>query len=48
MVYQGMPLIKVSDETKKKLDSLKIHHRETYDDVVKRLIQFYEKQTKKT
>jgi hypothetical protein len=37
-----MPLIKVSEETKRKLDELKIHYRETYDDVVRRLIEFYE------
>jgi len=47
MVYHDMPLIKVSDETKKKLDSLKIHFRETYDDVVQRLIRYYEETTKK-
>ncbi|MEM2560586.1 MAG: hypothetical protein QXH97_01950 [Candidatus Bathyarchaeia archaeon] len=38
-----MPLIKVSEETKKKLDKLKIHFRETYEDVIKRLIESYEK-----
>lgn len=32
------PKIVVRTETKKQLDKLKIHHRETYDDVIKRLI----------
>jgi len=41
-----MPLVKVSEETKKRLDSLKIHHRETYDDVIRRLIEFFEKSAK--
>jgi len=31
--------IAVSDETKKKLDALKIHPREPYEDVIKRLIE---------
>jgi predicted DNA-binding protein len=31
--------VKMSIETKKRLDSLKIHPRETYDDVIKRLIE---------
>jgi len=41
-----MSTIKISEETKKKLDSLKIHFRETYEDVIKRLIQVYEKTIK--
>lgn len=32
------PKIVVSGKTKKELDSLKIHHRETYEDVIIRLI----------
>ena len=35
--------IKVSRETKEELDKLKIHQRETYDDVVRRLIEAYKK-----
>lgn len=31
--------LKISGETKKKLDELKIHPRETYDDVIARLIK---------
>ena len=31
--------IKLKEKTKNKLDELKIHHRETYDDVVVRLLQ---------
>jgi len=31
--------IRISEETKKILDNLKIHPRETYDDVLKRLLQ---------
>jgi len=30
--------IQVSEETKKKLDELKVHPREPYEDVIKRLI----------
>ena len=35
--------IHVSRETKEKLDSLKVHPREPYEDVIVRLLQFYEK-----
>ena len=35
--------IKISEETKKELDNLKAHPRETYDDVISRLV---EKETK--
>lgn len=31
--------IKVSEKTKKLLDAIKIHPRETYDDILKRLIK---------
>lgn len=31
--------IAVSEETKKELNNLKIHRRETYEDVIKRLIE---------
>ncbi len=34
-------VIRVSIETKKALDSLKIHPRETYNDVLKRLIKYW-------
>lgn len=33
--------IKVGDEVKEELISLKTHHRETYEDVIKRLIGYY-------
>lgn len=36
--------IQLSKETKDVLDKLKIHHRETYEDVVKRLIEFWREQ----
>lgn len=39
--------IKISLKTKKKLDELKIHHRETYDDVINRIIEEIEKGVKK-
>jgi len=35
--------IRIGRETKEKLKSLKIHPRETYDDVIRRLIEIYEK-----
>jgi len=31
--------IKISDKTKEKLDKIKIHPRETYEDVIIRLIR---------
>ena len=34
--------IHISEETKGKLISLKQHRRETYEDVILRLIEFYE------
>ena len=36
--------IKISGATKKGLDNLKIHPRETYDDIISRLIEKDEKQ----
>lgn len=33
--------IQLSRETKDVLDKLKIHYRETYEDVIKRLIEFW-------
>ena len=33
-----MPQIRITDEQKADLDGLKQHHRETYEDVVGRLI----------
>ena len=32
-------LVKLDIATKQKLDSIKVHHRETYNDVVERLIK---------
>lgn len=34
-------LIKIHTSTKKLLDKLKIHPRETYNDVIERLIKFH-------
>ena len=31
--------IHISEETKKELEQLKIHHREPYEDVIKRLLK---------
>jgi predicted CopG family antitoxin len=39
--------IKISEEIKTKLDEIKIHPRETYDDVIRRLVVFYEKHKEK-
>ena len=33
--------IQLSEETKDVLNKLKIHYRETYEDVIKRLIEFW-------
>lgn len=35
--------VHVKQSTKERLDSLKVHPREPYDDVIVRLIDFYEK-----
>jgi len=39
----GYKTIALSEETKKELDRLKIHRRETYEDVIKRLVEEYKK-----
>ena len=36
--------IKISEATKKGLDTLKVHPRETYDDVISRLVEEKEKE----
>jgi len=36
--------IHISKETKERLDALKVHRREPYEDVIKRLLDFYEKE----
>jgi len=33
--------IRIRKETVEELKKLKIHYRETYDDVIKRLIEYY-------
>ncbi|MEM4406248.1 MAG: hypothetical protein QXS68_04310 [Candidatus Methanomethylicaceae archaeon] len=40
---EGHSTIRVSRATKKKLDELKVHPREPYEDVIKRLIEICEK-----
>jgi len=35
--------IKVSKKVKEELDSMKVHPRETYEDIIKRLIEAYRK-----
>jgi len=35
--------IQISEETKQSLDSLKVHPREPYEDVIKRLLIQYQK-----
>jgi len=37
-------IIRVRVETKKALDEIKIHHRETYDDVISRLLELAKKE----
>jgi len=41
MIYMGArySTIRVSEVTKKRLDELKVHPREPYEDVIKRLIE---------
>jgi len=34
--------IQISSEIKAKLDKLKVHPREPYEDVIRRLLDFYE------
>ena len=38
--------IQVYEETKKVLDEIKVHPREPYDDVIKRLIEAWREQTR--
>lgn len=33
--------IKVTQETKERLDSLKIHRRQPYDEVIDKIVDFY-------
>ena len=42
-----MPNISVSEDTKLALDALKVHTRETYDDVIVRLVEKEKKGVKK-
>ena len=42
-----MPTIAMSDETKERMNKIKIHPRETYEDIVKRLLDKEEKIKKK-
>lgn len=35
------PKIVIDEETKKELDKIKIHPRETYGDIIKRLLKTY-------
>ncbi len=37
-VRKGITTIQIKDETKKNLDKAKVHPRETYDDVISRLL----------
>jgi len=39
MTDTDMTTIQLSEETKDELDKLKVHPRETYEDVIKRLIE---------
>lgn len=38
--------IRITKDLKTKLDKIKIHYRETYEDVIKRLVETYEHKTK--
>jgi len=39
MMVKEITSIRISKHVKKQLDGVKIHHRETYEDVIRRLIQ---------
>ena len=41
MVYCGIPMstIKIKDKTRTKLENLKLHTKETYNDVIERLMR---------
>jgi DNA integrity scanning protein DisA with diadenylate cyclase activity len=39
MIKKGEVLIRISEESKKALDDLKVHPRETYADIVQRLLE---------
>ena len=38
--------IRVHEDTKKLLDEIKVHPRETYEDVIRRLIKAWKEQTR--
>ena len=38
--------IRVHEDTKKLLDEIKVHPRETYEDVIRRLIEKWKEQTR--
>jgi len=42
-LYLGMTTIKIDPKVKKKLEDLKVHPREPYNDVIRRLLEHYEK-----
>ena len=35
--------IRLREAVKRELDKIKVYHRETYEDVIRRLIDFYKK-----
>lgn len=41
--YPQMPCIRITKETKEYLDNLRIHKRETYGDIMMRIIEEYKK-----
>jgi len=47
-MYMGrITTLRVRVETKRMLDEVKVHPRETYEDVIKRLIEIYKQQLRK-
>jgi hypothetical protein len=39
MIKKGEVLIRISEQSKKALDDIKVHPRETYADIVQRLLE---------
>jgi len=46
MKTKKLKLIGVEEETKKKLDNLKLYSRETYDDIIVRLMNLSKEEVK--
>ncbi len=47
MYFMDITTIRIHKETKSLLDGVKEHNRETYEDIIKRLVELYKKNATK-